>query len=75
MGRYVSCAHAPFASALFGEAVKCAAADVILGIGDEYVSCLGMYGYTIGYGYLFLGAVGNEICRNGLFCANVYYAV
>lgn len=68
------CARSIFASPAV-EAVECARRDVILGVGHEYVSGLGMDRDAVRNGDLLFGAVGDEILRHPLMGADVDYAV
>ena len=71
----VAGADAPFTSAVGREAVERAAADVVFGIGDEYVAGYGVYGDAVGDGDVLVGAVGYEVVGHHFMCADVNDAV
>src|SRR5690554_2174064 len=72
MSRDITGDHAPFLFTLFVEAIKHARGNIISGVSNEDILCLGMHHDAVGLFDLFVGAVGNDFPIDDLSRAGVH---
>ena len=64
MSRDITRDHAPFLFTLFVEAIKHARGNIISGVSNEYIFCLGMHHDAVRLFNLSISSVGNDFFGN-----------